>query len=105
MLLGYFENTDTKETSVKIFYTYHALNIYTFSPLIETIFLLDTDKPPAGKSYQDKKENLKNIAIDYSLVFGDTNISWLEYAILTDYFRQYGRRYGLLKEFRENAIC
>ena len=41
----------------------------------------------------------------WQLEFSEHNYSWGELAEWGDYFRKMGKRYGLLKEFRENGIC
>lgn len=57
------------------------------------------------KTYKDQKEQARNKAIDWQLDFANHNYSWGELANWGEYFERLGRRYGLLKEFRENGIC
>ena len=77
----------------------------TFSPEVETLVLIPFEIH--GKTYAERKESLRNLAIDYQYaVDGDADL-WLSYrelADIGDYFNRMGRRYGLLREFRENAI-
>lgn len=56
-------------------------------------------------TYAEKKEAIRNKAIEYQLTFEENNYSWGEVAEKEAYFEKQGRRYGLLREFRENAIC
>ena len=56
-------------------------------------------------NYYDKKEEIRQQAIDWQLDFSNHNYSWGELADFTSYFYKMGKRYGLLKEFRENGIC
>lgn len=78
-------------------------NKRTFSPTCENIETLDfTIK---GKTYKERKDCLKDIAIEWSNNFSQHSWSYGELAEITDYFYENGKRYGLLKEFRENAIC
>lgn len=56
-------------------------------------------------NYQKQKERVRNEAIDWQLDFCNHNYSWGELAYFSDYFYTMGKRYGLLTEFRENAIC
>lgn len=103
MIFTISTDSRTNKTTANTFYTWHDCNVFFFSPCITQELVIDTDTAPAGKTYHEKKEWLQNKAIalsDYSC-----DISWLEYMILQDYFFQYGKKYGLLKEFRENAIC
>lgn len=58
-----------------------------------------------AKTYEEKKEALREFAVEWSLGFSDVNYSWGDLADWQDFFTEYGRRYGLLREFRENAIC
>jgi uncharacterized protein YijF (DUF1287 family) len=59
----------------------------------------------AKKSYQDMKEQVRQEAIDWQYEQADMNLSYGELADAQEYFERQGRRYGLLQEFRENAIC
>lgn len=59
----------------------------------------------AKKSYQDMKEQVRQEAIDWLVWTGENSVSYEGLAIASDYFERQGRRYGLLREFRENAIC
>lgn len=56
------------------------------------------------RTYADIKAELRQRAIDWqnSSVFHD--YSYGELAIIQDYFERKGKRYGLLREFRENGI-
>lgn len=55
-------------------------------------------------SYKEAKEKARNIAIEWQLNDSDYPYSYEGYAILAEYFYKLGKRYGLLKEFRENGI-
>lgn len=57
------------------------------------------------KTYAERKEAARQEAIDWQLDFGNHNYSWGELADYQDHFRSLGKRYGLLKEFKENGIC
>lgn len=56
------------------------------------------------KTYQERKENAREIAIQWQLNDGNYPYSYEGLAILGEYFYKIGKRYGLLKEFRENGI-
>lgn len=56
-------------------------------------------------SYEKRKEEVREEAIEYQSTFGDHNYSWGEVAEKEAYFRDLGKRYGLLREFHENCIC
>lgn len=55
-------------------------------------------------TYAEKKANARQIAIDWQLNESDYPYSYGGMAILTNYFYRLGKRFGLLKEFRENGI-
>lgn len=54
--------------------------------------------------YYEKKAEIREQAIMWQLDFNNHNYSWLELANFGDYFYRLGKRYGLLREFRENGI-
>lgn len=58
----------------------------------------------SGKSYQERKKDLEQKAILYSY-YTAPGLSYNELSILNEFFEVNGRRYGLLTEFKENAIC
>ena len=75
----------------------------TFSPYTKDIETLDfTIK---GKTYQERQDNARQLAIDWQLNFSYLSWSYSELAEITSYFEKIGKRFGLLKEFKENAIC
>ncbi len=55
-------------------------------------------------TYQRCKENARQKAIDWQRQSAEQSLSYSELAAYGDYFTKQGRRYGLLREFRENAI-
>lgn len=56
------------------------------------------------KTYQEMKERARQIAIDWQYEDGDYPYSYEGLAIVGEYFYKLGKRYGLLREFRENGI-
>ena len=54
--------------------------------------------------YQKGKEKTRNEAIDWQYDFAGHNYSYGELAHFSDYFETKARRYGLVKEFKENGI-
>ena len=54
--------------------------------------------------YQKKKEAARNEAIDWQADFSNHNYSYGELAFYSDYFEKKAKRYGLLKEFKDNGI-
>lgn len=56
------------------------------------------------KTYEEMKEASRSEAIEWQMNFENYNYSYGEIAYFQNYFERLGKRYGLLKEFRENAI-
>ena len=60
----------------------------------------------SGRTYNERKNDLRNKAIEYQNSWYDfCGFSYGELAIINDFFETNGRRYGLLTDFKENAIC
>lgn len=57
----------------------------------------------SGKTYQDKKECVRNIAIQFQHD-DDGGLSMFEISEIQGWFQKVGSRYGLLKEFKENGV-
>lgn len=57
-----------------------------------------------AKTYQQKKEAARQMAIDWQIEFQDRSMYQSELQEAGDRFEKVGRRYGLLQEFRENGI-
>ena len=55
--------------------------------------------------YLKMKAKARQKAIDWQLDCYSHNYSWSELAKWSKYFYKLGKRYGLLKEFKENGIC
>ena len=59
-----------------------------------------------GKTYAERKADLQNKAIEWSNnngLGGDWHFS--DIIEIEMFFEDQGKKYGLLREFRENAIC
>lgn len=54
--------------------------------------------------YRQRKEKARQEAIEWQLSFSERNYSYSELAEAGDYFERLARRYGLVREFRENGI-
>ena len=102
LLLGIFRNMNGKIES-NLYYDWNEWHKDTFSPVteIKTMLLFKV----SGKNYTEKKENLRDLAKEYSNNVGKTCLSYGELAEIGGFFEKNGKRYGLLKEFKENGIC
>ena len=57
-------------------------------------------------AYQKAKERARQEAINHQQAFSEEGVimTWGEVAFWDNYFEKLGRRFGLLKEFKENGI-
>lgn len=74
----------------------------TFSP--ETTFICFIPFIVKGRTYAERKDAARQLAIDFQAA-ELPGLSWGEIADIQAYFQKIGSRYGLLSEFRANAIC
>ena len=56
-------------------------------------------------TYKEQKQKARELAQTWQFNFANNNYDWLELANWGEHFTKLGKRYGLLKEFRENGIC
>lgn len=56
-----------------------------------------------GNTFAKRKQDAHGLAVEWS--YCDPVFSWNEMSWVTSYFEKIGRRYGLLREFRENGLC
>ena len=55
-------------------------------------------------NYQKQKESARQKAIDWQLEASEQSLSYGQLAEIGNYFYKLGKRFGLIREFRENAI-
>ena len=105
MFIGYYKLDGEEHFNIyfKCREGYEEWHKDTFSPTCEDIDILDFKI--SGKTYREKQDSLRNLAIDWQLNFAGLGWSYGEFAEFGDYFQKNGKRYGLLREFHENAIC
>lgn len=85
-----------------LYYGYSKWFEDSFSP--DTIVNAIIDFKIQGRTYAEKKEYLRNLAIGFQSA-NDCDLSYGELADIQNFFEVNGKRYGLIQEFRENAIC
>ena len=85
-----------------LYFDWNSFHADTFSPECEIIQLIEFTIH--GKNYRERKNSLEEIAIEFShnAVCG---LSYGEMYYIQNFFKTMGKRYGLLREFRENCIC
>ena len=101
MFIGVFKNIEGKIENY-IYYSWQEWHKDTFNPLTEIIGVLVFKVK--GTNYAEKKANLEDMAKEWQHNFTDYNWSYGELAEIGDYFYRQGKRYGLLREFKENGI-
>jgi hypothetical protein len=74
----------------------------TFSPLCEVMEVINFVL--SGTTYRERQATARELAIEYSLC-EKPDLSYYELYLIGSFFEKVGKRYGLLNEFRENAIC
>ena len=57
-----------------------------------------------GKTYAEKKEFVRWMAKNYQIMASESNLSYGEILDFENMFEELGKKYGLIREFRENAI-
>lgn len=73
-----------------------------FSPLVEPLTVIDFCVK--GKNYRERQSSVRETAIDFQIA-DEGGLSMEELGRILYWFTTQGKRYGLLKEFRENAVC
>ena len=102
MFIGIFKNNEGKIENY-IYFSFEERHRDTFNPLTESMGMLDFKIK--GKNYTEKKANLEDLAIEWQGQFASYNWSYGELMEIGNFFEKNGKKYGLLKEFKENGIC
>ena len=55
-------------------------------------------------AYRKMQQRARNKAIEWQMDFNNHDYSYGELVYWQNYFEKLGKRYGLVKEFRENGI-
>lgn len=91
-----------KNDQSNLYYSFSDFHRDTFSPECEIFSVIEF--AVHGKTYKDRQADLKETAMRFQSE-NAPGLSWLEVATIQDWFYTMGKRYGLLKEFRDNCIC
>lgn len=104
MFIGFYELEDVEHFNIyyKNSLGWDLWNKETFSPLCKSIMILDFKIK--GKTYQERKNNLEELAKEWQNNFASYSWSYGELATIQDYFYTNAKRYGLIKTFKENVI-
>lgn len=105
MLYANIRQPNEAEPTAVLYYGKEGLQRFysdTFSPLTEyetVVFEVH------GKTYQERKASAQDIAVSFSNIAYCGGLYWSDLQVLSDWFYRFGKRYGLLTEFRENGLC
>lgn len=91
------------EIEGKLCYSWEDVNAFFFSPMYDDKYIIPLKAQ--GKTYTEKKESIRQQAQDFQNVFDSMMLYWSDIDEIGAFFERNGKRYGLLKEFRENGIC
>ena len=106
MIYAIIKEDDNGEIYGATFGNWREYQHYTFSSSRLVLFCCDTKRlKVCGKTREQKKDSAREIAVHWQYTIGDFCPSYMDFAIAGGYFTALGRKYGLLREFRENGIC
>ncbi len=102
MIYGAYEH-DCKRYA-NIYYCWRDFHMDTFSPSANILHVIEFKSH--GKTYEERKESVRNIAIDFQHADSDVSggLGWYEMSEVQDWFKTMAKRYGLVEEFEINAI-
>ena len=73
--------------------------------IAEGAFFVTATETTSRKTYQQAKEAARLFAIDTQNIISESNFSYGEIVDISDTLYSLGKRFGLVREFRENCIC
>ena len=85
--------------------TYEDINNFNntiWSPEKEYSFV--TDFSIRGKTYAARKSYARELAMNISDAVSKVSLTWSEIADISQNLERIGKRYGLIKEFKENGL-
>ena len=88
-------------TTDSLLYCWGDVFRVTFSPEVET--LASMEFKTHGKTYAERRENLRRLACRFSEAC-EGGLSWNEEMQIITWFEKNGKQYGLTREFRGNGI-
>lgn len=86
---------------------FEMLRKYYVVQITENSFYIEGLREWNGKPKYNRENNkmlLRAIAQQWQADFANFNYSYSELAEWQNFFEEYGKKYGLIKEFKENAI-
>lgn len=83
-----------------IYYSWSEYHKDTFSPECRPLNIVEFTAH--GKTYAERKDSVREIAMDFQNA--EPELSYGEWSTVSEWFERMGKRYGLMREFRENCI-
>lgn len=104
IIIARFEHEDTGKAETLLFYSWDEYHTATFSPFINTTDKIILSPFTGGKTYQQGKARARAYGVVYSGIVCDSDFTYGELSTIQYYFEKLAKRFGLLREFRENGI-
>ena len=87
----------------KLYHDWREYHADTFCPDVKVLGMVEFRNH--GRGYHDRKDHIRETAIKMAGIISEAqDVSWSELNEMTWWLEKYARRYGLLKEFRENGV-
>lgn len=84
---------------------YYELEPVTHAAPYDYVGFVATFRRSKLRTYSDMKDAARNLAIDWQSDVASVTMSYQTLADWQQVFSDLGRRYGLMREFRDNGIC
>lgn len=112
-MVEFFENDFQWKTGNNFFFEQrNDVDLFNLIMAFDVRFLADNiiriENRITVSTYKEKQSRLRDFAIQWQLDYATANnesISWSDCCFWGNFFEKYGARFGLLSEFKENAIC
>jgi len=84
-------------------YSYEQTGPRAFHVDGEVVYLSASNRKFSGR--EKARAALRDFAVCWQGAFPYFDYSYQELCYYQDFFEEYGKKYGMLREFRENGIC
>ena len=85
-------------------YFFKMICKYELSRDFDNGYIVEIERKPYKKTYRALREILREFAQNWQNDFPRSSYSWHDLTDWGAFFEEYGKKYGLLREFRENGI-
>ena len=94
--------TPEGDEHAELYFSFPKYAADTFSPLTKVLSLVEFKIH--GNDYASRKSSCESVAVEFSNC--DTSGLYMsDFVYVGEWFSRNGKRYGLLKDFRENGLC